>query len=123
MMELSEHSSSSVVINGSSSGSGTSSSSSSRYVATKLRGPHSPGPSCMPSRSPLRVKVDFFDEEQKAEEALAATAAAAAAATPSKQAKTGWKSPIRSPFKGIFSGGGKNSKNHHGGEASAEETE
>eukprot|EP00903_Cladosiphon_okamuranus_P014316 g13295.t1 len=76
--------------------------------SAKSRGAHSPGPNG--SRSPLRVKVDFFDEQHKAEEEEEAErlAAAAEAALQGKPAKGGggWKSPLRSPFKGLFFGGG-----------------
>lgn len=64
----------------------------------RSRGVHSPGP-----RSPLRVSVAFFDEEglAKQEEEERAVAAAAAAGTPKKK---GWRSPLRSPFKGSYFG-------------------
>ena len=69
----------------------------------RSRGVHSPGP-----RSPLRVSVAFFDEEglaKQEEEERAVAAAAAAAGTPkSKGKRGGWRSPLRSPFKGSYFG-------------------
>lgn len=102
-MEPSVYSGSSSTVSTSSNGS---SSGGSKYVAAKSRGAHSPGPNG--PRSPLRVKVDFVDQQEAEEEEERAAAAAAAAS--SKQAKGGWKSPLRSPFKGLFFGGGSSPK-------------
>lgn len=74
----------------------------------KSRGAHSPGP--RNPLSPLRVKVDVEDSDDEDEKREAEERLGAAAVTRSKQrSESGWKSPLRSPFKGgLFGRGNKN---------------